>query len=109
VARRFVAVNLSVGVDNDVIVVPSVAIQPGPRGPYVFVIKQDLSAEQRQVQVARVADEYTLVSGVQPGERVVIDGQSRLTPGTHVSLRAAGEKAGGANASSATAGVTAHT
>lgn len=83
----FVAVNLSVGVDNDVIVVPNVAIQPGPKGPYVFVVRQDLSAEQRQVEVGRVADQYTLVSGVQPGERVVIDGQSRLMPGTHVSVR----------------------
>jgi membrane fusion protein, multidrug efflux system len=84
---EFVTVQLTVGADPDVIVVPSVAIQTGPKGPYVFVIRQDSSAEQRLVQVARVADEYTLVSGVQPGERVVIDGQSRLTPGLHVSVR----------------------
>ena len=85
---EFVTVNLSVGVDHDVIVVPNVAVQPGPKGPYVFVIKPDMSAEQRPVQIARVADEYTLVSGVQPGERVVIDGASRVTPGIHVSVRA---------------------
>jgi multidrug efflux system membrane fusion protein len=84
---EFVTVNLTVGADSDVVVVPNVAIQTGPKGPYVFVIRQDSSAEQRSVQVARVADEYTLVSGVEPGERVVIDGQSRLTPGLHVSVR----------------------
>jgi membrane fusion protein, multidrug efflux system len=84
---EFVTVNLTVGADPNVIVVPNVAIQTGPKGPYVFVIRPDLSAEQRYVQVTRVADEYTLVSGVQTGERVVIDGQSRLTPGLHVSVR----------------------
>jgi multidrug efflux system membrane fusion protein len=96
---EFVTVNLSVGVDHDVVVVPNVAVQPGPKGPYVFVIKSDMSAEQRPVQIARVADEYTLVSGVQPGEHVVIDGASRVTPGIHVSVRAengrADDKAGG--------------
>jgi membrane fusion protein, multidrug efflux system len=87
---EFVAVNLSVGIDNDATVVPSVAVQPGPKGTYVFVVRQDLSVEQRPVQVTRVADDLTLVSGVQPGERVVIDGASRLTPGMHVSVRADG-------------------
>jgi membrane fusion protein, multidrug efflux system len=91
---QFVAVKVSVGVDNDAIVVPSVAVQPGPKGTYVFVIKQDLSAEQRPVKVVRVAEDVSLVSGVQPGERVVIDGQSRLTPGTHVSVRADGDNGG---------------
>ena len=86
---EFVAVNLSVGVDNDVIVVPSVAIQPVQKGRTCSSCKPDLSAEQRQVQVVRVADDVTLVSGVKPGERVVIDGQSRLTPG-HARERARG-------------------
>jgi multidrug efflux system membrane fusion protein len=84
---EFVTVNLTMGAEPDVIVVPNVAIQAGPKGPYVFVVRPDLSAEQRYVRVARVADEYTLVSGVQAGERVVIDGQSRLSPGLHVSVR----------------------
>ncbi len=99
---EFVAVDLSVGLDTDVIVVPSVAIEPGPRGPYVFVVRADSSVEQRQVQVMRVADEVTLVSGVQAGERVVVDGQSRLTPGLRVSSSDSGnaDAAKPANASS---------
>jgi multidrug efflux system membrane fusion protein len=84
---EFVAVSLALGEDANAIVVPSVAIQSGPRGPYVFVVKPDMSVEQREVQVERVADDVTLVSGVQPGEHVVIDGQSRLTPRAHVSVR----------------------
>ena len=106
---EFVAVNLSVGMDNDVTVVPSVAIQSGPRGPYLFVVRSDLTVEQRQVGVVRVADDVTLVSGVEPGERVVIDGQSRLTPGLHVSVRDAGEKSAEARTDSAHADTSAAT
>lgn len=84
---EFVTVNLSLGEDRDVIVVPSIAIQQGPKGPYVFVIRQDSAAEQRAVHIARVADDVTIVSGVKASEHVVIDGQSRLTPGTRVSVR----------------------
>jgi membrane fusion protein, multidrug efflux system len=84
---EFVAVSLTIGEDNDATVVPSVAVQPGPKGPYVFIVRQDSSIEQRAVQVARVADDLTLVGGVQAGERVVTDGQSRLTPGMRVSAR----------------------
>jgi multidrug efflux system membrane fusion protein len=84
---EFVAVSLTIGADSDATVVPSVAVQPGPKGPYVFVVRQDSSIEQRAVQVTRVANDLTLVGGVQAGERVVVDGQSRLTAGMHVSVR----------------------
>lgn len=84
---EFVAVSLTIGSDSDATVVPSVAVQPGPKGPYVFVVRQDSSIEQRAVQVTRVANDLTLVGGVQAGERVVVDGQSRLTAGMHVSAR----------------------
>jgi multidrug efflux system membrane fusion protein len=95
---QFVAVNLAVGEDRNVIVVPSASIQPGPRGTYVFIVKADSSIEQRPVELLRVADEVTLVSGVQVGERVVIDGQSRLTPGLRVSIRGDDQEANGAKA-----------
>jgi multidrug efflux system membrane fusion protein len=104
---EFVAVNLSVGADEGAIVVPSGAIQSGPRGPYLFIVRPDMSVEQRQVQVIRAESDLTLVSGVQPGERVVIDGQSRLTPGLHVSVRNAGEKPSEARAVGSRANTTA--
>jgi len=104
---EFVAVNLSVGEDEGAVVVPGVAIQSGPRGPYLFVVRPDLSVEQRQVQVMRTESDLSLVSGVQPGERVVIDGQSRLTPGLHVSVRNAGEKPNEARTGRTLTGTTA--
>src|SRR4029079_2871761 len=44
---EFVAVNLSIGEDARAIVVPSVAIQSGPRGPYLFVVRPDLLSDTR--------------------------------------------------------------
>ena len=84
---QFVAVDLALASEEAAIVVPAVAIAEGPEGSYVFVVKNDLAVEQRAVKVARLAGEDALVSGVQPGERVVVDGQSRLTPGARVSIR----------------------
>ncbi len=106
---EFVTVNLSVGVDDGVIVVPSVAIQSGPHGPYVFVVRSDLSVEQRQVGVVRAADDVTLVSGVKSGEQVVVDGQSRLTPGLRVSVRGADGQMSETRARAAQAGTAAAT
>ena len=70
------------------IVVPSQAIQPGQKGPYVFVVKADQTVENRQVQPgARLGAETIITSGLQAGERVVTDGQLRLRPGTKVDVK----------------------
>ncbi len=70
------------------IVVPSQAIQPGQKGPYVFVVKADETVESRQVQPGSRLGPETVVTGLQPGERVVTDGQLRLVPGAKVEVRA---------------------
>src|SRR2546425_338489 len=73
---------------QEAIVVPSQAIQPGQKGPYVFVVKDDQTVDSRQVQPGtRLGAETIIVSGLQPGERVVIDGQLRLRPGTKVDVK----------------------
>ena len=70
------------------IVVPSQAIQPGQKGPYVFVVKQDQTVENRQVQPGpRLGAETIITSGLQAGERVVTDGQLRLRPGAKVDVK----------------------
>jgi multidrug efflux system membrane fusion protein len=84
---QFIAVSLALGTTEPAIVIPAVAIAEGPDGPYVFVVKNDSAVEQRQVKVFRVAGDDALVSGVKPGERVVVDGQSRLSSGAQVRIR----------------------
>ncbi len=70
------------------IVVPSQAIQPGQKGPYVFVVKADQTVENRAVQPgARLGAETMVTSGLGPGERVVTDGQLRLVPGAKVEVK----------------------
>lgn len=75
-------------------VIPTVAVQTGQKGPYVFVVKPDSTVELRQIKVALSDGDKTAVTdGIAPGERVVIDGQMRLKQGTRVRERAAtGEK-----------------
>ena len=82
---QFVNITLVIGNEADAIVVPDAAVEAGPNGNYVFVVKADNSAEQRAVSVARtVASEAVIEKGLNAGENVVTDGQSRLVDGTKV-------------------------
>ena len=86
----YVNVTLSLPIEEKSIVVPSVAIGDGPNGAYVFVVSESI-AELRGVQVGRVSDDWTIVTGVQPGEMVVVDGRSRLSPNARVAIFPAGK------------------
>jgi multidrug efflux system membrane fusion protein len=84
---QFVDVARSLGSGGDAVVVPDAAVKAGPDGNYVFVIKADGRAEQRAVAITRsVAGESLVARGVAAGERVVVDGQSRLVDGTRVRI-----------------------
>jgi multidrug efflux system membrane fusion protein len=79
---------MTLGTDRDAIVVPSPAVQAGPDGPYVFVIKSDQTADLRSVEVGRVSGSETIIThGLESNETVVTDGQLRLTPGARVSIK----------------------
>jgi multidrug efflux system membrane fusion protein len=87
---QFANITLTLTVDPDVIVVPSQAVQTGPQGPYVFVVKSDSTVETRRVVVKRTqGSDSVLASGLKPGEAVVIDGQQRLQQGTKVEVKTA--------------------
>ena len=74
--------------DARAIVVPTVAVQAGPDGQYVYVVKGDQTVEMRPVEVARTAGQETVLKqGVKPGETVVTDGQLRLVPGSRISIK----------------------
>jgi multidrug efflux system membrane fusion protein len=74
--------------EEKALVVPTQALQTGPNGQYVYVVKEDASVEFRPVQVARTEGAETVVaSGLKPGETVVVDGASRVTPGSKVNAK----------------------
>ncbi len=84
---QYVEVALTLTLESAV-VVPSQAVQPGQQGPYVFVVKPDLTVQPRPVEVGRrLATETIVAKGLAPGERVVTDGQLRLTPGARVEIK----------------------
>lgn len=86
---QFVTAVLTLREEPNAIVVPSRAVQTGPKGQYVFVVKSDLTAEVRNIRVGRTEGADTIVaSGLAPGERIVINGQSRLVAGTKVEPQA---------------------
>jgi len=93
---QFVNVSLTLAVQPDAIVIPSQALQTGQQGSYVFVVKPDATVETRRVVAARTqGNETILASGLQAGEQVVTDGQTRLTGGARVEVRAPARPGGG--------------
>ncbi len=94
---QFVDVVVTLTTQPDAVVVPSQAIQTGQQGSYVFVVRADLTAESRLVVVGRTYEgEAVIVTGLQPGETVVTDGQLRLTPGSRVEVKTSGQPGEGA-------------
>jgi membrane fusion protein, multidrug efflux system len=84
---QFVDVALTLTTQRAV-VVPSQAVQAGQQGPFVFVVKPDLTVESRPVKLGRrLAKETVIDQGVTAGERVVTDGQLRLLPGSRVEIK----------------------
>ncbi|MGH9141599.1 MAG: efflux RND transporter periplasmic adaptor subunit [Vicinamibacterales bacterium] len=85
---QYVNVSVTLSTEPNAIVAPSLAVQTGQQGPYVFVIKPDQTVDLRSVVVERTSgDQSVIKSGLAPGETVVTDGQLRLNPGTKVSIK----------------------
>jgi multidrug efflux system membrane fusion protein len=85
---QFLNVRLTLTTEKGVVVVPSEAVQTGQAGQYVYVVKDDLTAEMRPVKVGRARGEESIITeGLKPGERVVTDGQLRLAPGARVEIK----------------------
>ncbi len=85
---QFVDVTLTLMTQPEAVVVPSQAVQSSQKGQYVFVIKPDSTAEQRSVKLDRTMGAESVISeGLKAGERVVLDGHLRLTPGAKVQVK----------------------
>jgi multidrug efflux system membrane fusion protein len=85
---QFVNVSVKLATERDATVVPSVAVQTGQQGQYVFVVKPDQTVEMRPVVVVRTHTTESVVAGsLESGEVVVTDGHLRLVPGARISIR----------------------
>ncbi|MCX5869486.1 MAG: efflux RND transporter periplasmic adaptor subunit [Deltaproteobacteria bacterium] len=87
---QFVTISLTLDVRKQAVVVPTQAVQTGQKGPFVFVVKPNNTAEARAVVPGPVYEAITVIDkGLQAGEQVVIDGQMRVIPGGKVEIKAA--------------------
>lgn len=85
---EFVHIHILITTRKNAVTVPAVALQRGPDGFYVWVIKPDNTAEQRPIEAETVSEDLAIATkGLDAGERVVVDGQSRLDVGTRVAIR----------------------
>jgi multidrug efflux system membrane fusion protein len=85
---EFVRVTLRLTTQPNAVVVPNQAVQTGQDGTFIYVVKADQTVESRPVKTGvRVDQEMVVESGLEAGEKVVVEGQLRLAPGSRVVIR----------------------
>jgi multidrug efflux system membrane fusion protein len=89
---QFVNIQLLVDTLPNQLVVPSVAVQTGQQGTFVYVVNDNSRVQLRPVTTGIVSDQLgtQILSGLEAGEQVVVDGTDRLQNNTQVRLRPAG-------------------
>ena len=96
---RFVNIRLVLNTIHGAVLVPTTAPQMSANGSFIYVVKQDSTAEQRPVALGQTqGDMIVVVSGVEAGERVVTNGQLGVTPGGKVVIEQPREVASPATA-----------
>jgi membrane fusion protein, multidrug efflux system len=91
---RFVNIRLILDTRKDAVLVPAEAPQMSAKGPFVYVVQEDLSAELRPVTVGQPHGDLVVIErGIEAGERVVVHGQLGVTPGGKVNVVQSGTAA----------------
>ena len=94
---EFVNAQVVLSVRKGVPTVPAQTVQEGPNGHYVYVIEKDDTVKRRTVEVLSEQQGIAAIGkGLEPGERVVIDGQYRLVEGARVRIQQAPPRSGAA-------------
>jgi membrane fusion protein, multidrug efflux system len=84
---ELVNARLLVDTRHNGLTVPAAVVQQGTKGPYAYVVNPDNTVATRPIKVAQISDGQALIdSGLKANEQVVIDGQYKLQPGSHVTL-----------------------
>jgi len=92
--NQFVNVHMLLQTLKNSTVIPSAAIQRGPEGNFVYVVKPDDTVRVQQVNIAQTQENSSAISsGISPGDIVVTDGQDKLQPGSKVEPRTTGHQA----------------
>jgi multidrug efflux system membrane fusion protein len=85
--NAFVKARMLVETRPGALVIPSVAVQHGPQGDFVYVVGQDMRAQMKPVTIELTTGDTSIVgNGVAAGEQVVIEGANQLRPGAKVAV-----------------------
>jgi multidrug efflux system membrane fusion protein len=85
---QFVQVRLVLSIIKDAVLVPSQALQTSQNGSFVYVIKEDSTAELRLIKLGQQQDKLVVAAeGLKAGEKVVTSGQLTVTPGAKVRVQ----------------------
>jgi len=94
--NQFVNVRLLLDVEKEVGIIPIVALQRGPQGTFVYVVKADQTVEVRPVTVGPTeGNDAAIAAGLSPGELVVVEGADKLRAGSTVRMGTSGHDASG--------------
>ncbi|MDQ2711073.1 MAG: MdtA/MuxA family multidrug efflux RND transporter periplasmic adaptor subunit [Acidobacteriota bacterium] len=100
--NQFVNVRLWLDTKKDVLIIPAVAIQRGPTGTFVYLVRDDGTVTVRAVRLGMSqGNNVSIQDGLQQGDKVVVDGAEKLTEGMKVTLRPQNSGSPGGNSSGA--------
>jgi len=102
----FVTVRLAVSTLKDAVIVPQASVIQGPRGTIVYVVDAQNKAAARPIEIVYASGMDAAVTGVQAGERIVVDGRQNLRNGVAVMERAASAGGGASGARGASSGAS---
>ena len=90
--NQFVNARLSLETKKNVLIIPSVAIQRGPTGTFVYLVGQDSTVSVRPVKLGMSqGNDVAIEDSLAPNDRVDVDGAEKLTEGMQVSVHQPGE------------------
>ncbi|MBX7258219.1 MAG: efflux RND transporter periplasmic adaptor subunit [Candidatus Hydrogenedentes bacterium] len=90
---QFVKVHLRGWIRPDAITVPQRAVSQSPRGPYVYVVGEDKKAEMRVVTTGEWSGtDWIIEDGLKPGERIIVEGLTKVRPDSEVTPLLEGEQ-----------------
>jgi multidrug efflux system membrane fusion protein len=82
---QYVNVRLVLGDRKQALTIPAAAVQRSQDGIYVYVVGADDTVKNQPIQLANIQDGVAVIDkGLNPGQRVVVDGQYKLKPGIKV-------------------------
>ena len=85
---QFLNFKVLVETRKDALTIPATAVQRGPQGTFVYIVKADSTAEVKPVTIVQSVDGVAIIGkGIEPGTTVVSDGQYKLKPGIKVTAQ----------------------